>query len=120
MTGYIYELPGWPQFRRGAARLADYTRAHSDKFVRNGSAIFGPEETANHKQEFVGLAARIDTLADTGATRSIDYAAFKRLLDGLHRHGFFPDPQFVSASAMVACPTPVHSWLQLIRIAAQR
>jgi Fic family protein len=81
--------------------IATYTRAHSDKFVRNGPAMFSAEMTAARSREIEGIAAQIETLAGQVPAGSVTYLPFENLLRQLHALGFFPPDGQVAALAEV-------------------
>lgn len=82
--------------------IANYVRAYSNLFVTTGAASLPPEEAATRAQKIEYLARKIDALADTGAHKNIRYPDFEPILAELHRSGFFPDGQLLSALAFIA------------------
>jgi transcriptional regulator with XRE-family HTH domain len=81
------------------AAVADYTRRHSEMFVRNGPRLLTPTETAKHRQRIEALADQIDALAVNTSDGAVEYRRFETILGRLHAEGFFPDNELVSAVA---------------------
>jgi hypothetical protein len=81
------------------AAVADYTRRHSEMFVRNGPRMLTPVETARHRQRIEALADQIDALAADAEDGAVEYRQFETILGRLHAEGFFPDNELVSAVA---------------------
>jgi hypothetical protein len=79
--------------------VADYTRKHSEMFVRNGPRMLTPPETAKHRQRIEALADQIDALAVEARDGAAEYRQFETILGRLHAEGFFPDDELVSAVA---------------------
>lgn len=81
------------------AAIADYTRQHSELFVRNGPRMLSPAETAKRRQRIEALADRIDALAGGARDGLVEYRQFEAILGRLHAEGFFPKNDLVSAVA---------------------
>jgi hypothetical protein len=79
--------------------VADYTRRHSEFFVRNGPRLLTPAETARRRQRIEALADQIDGLAEGARDGLVEYRQFETILGRLHAEGFFPDNDLVSAVA---------------------
>jgi Fic family protein len=77
--------------------LADYTRAYAQFFVTSGPAMLSPAEREQRIKTIEGFASEMDALADSN--RLTRYRDFEPILDGLHKAGFYPDGQLVSALA---------------------
>jgi Fic family protein len=80
--------------------IAEYVRAHKDIHVAEGPAMLKPHEHRKRIDTMEGLAAQIDDLAN--AKPQISYGDFEPILDELHKNGFFPDDQLISALAFTA------------------
>jgi len=76
--------------------VAAHARANADRFVRNGATPRDAETTAKHGAKIESLAARIEALA---AKSNATFREFEAISTDLHRCGFFPDSQLVSAVA---------------------
>jgi hypothetical protein len=81
------------------AAVADYTRRHSEMFVRNGPRMLAPAETAKQRQRIEALAEQVDALAEGARDGLVEYHQFESMLGRLHAEGFFPDNDLVSAVA---------------------
>lgn len=81
------------------AAVADYTRRHSELFVRNGPRILTPAETTKRRQRIEALADQLDALAQGARDGLVEYRQFEGILGRLHAEGFFPDIELVSAVA---------------------
>lgn len=81
------------------AAVADYTRRHSEMFVRNGPRMLTPSDTTKHRQRIEALADQIDALADGARDGAVEYRQFEAILGRLHAEGFFPDNELVLAVA---------------------
>ncbi len=81
------------------AAVADYTRQHSELFVRNGPRLLSPAETARRRQRIEALADRIDALAEGARDGLVEYRQFETIVGRLHAEGFFPKNDLVSAVA---------------------
>lgn len=81
------------------AAIADYTRRHSELFVRNGPRVLTPAETTKRRQRIEALADQLDALADGARDGLVEYRQFEAILGRLHAEGFFPDNELVSAVA---------------------
>jgi hypothetical protein len=81
------------------AAVADYTRRHSEMFVRNGPRSLTPTETTKQRQRIEALADQIDALAAETEDGAVEYRQFETILGRLHAEGFFPDGELVSAVA---------------------
>ena len=75
--------------------VADYSRRHSEMFVRNGPRSLTPPETAKHRQRIAALADQIDALAADAQDGAVEYRQFETILGRLHAEGFFPDNELV-------------------------
>lgn len=81
------------------AAVADYTRRHSESFVRNGPRSPTPVEAAKRRQRIEALADQIDALAGGVRDGLVEYRQFETILGRLHAEGFFPENNLVSAVA---------------------
>jgi hypothetical protein len=81
------------------AAIADYTRQHSELFVRNGPRLLTPAETMKRRQRIEALADQIEALAEGARDGLVEYRQFEAILGRLHAEGFFPDNDLVSAAA---------------------
>lgn len=79
--------------------VADYTRQHSELFVRNGPRMLTPTETSKHRQRIEAIADQIGLLAADARDGAVEYRQFETVLGRLHAEGFFPDSDLVSAVA---------------------
>ena len=81
------------------AAVADYTRRHSEMFVRHGPRMLTPAETTRRRQRIEALADQLDVLAKSASDGLVEYRQFETILGRLHAEGFFPDNELVSAVA---------------------
>jgi hypothetical protein len=79
--------------------VADYVGHHSEIFVKDGARLWTPEQTARQRQRIEAVGARIRALADPGEQGTVTYDQFEALLGELHKLGFFPETELVSAVA---------------------
>jgi hypothetical protein len=77
--------------------IAQYVRVFADMFVTTGAGSLGPNEREKRIQTIERLAGKIDELAN--AREKIRYRDFEPLLKELHKNGFTPDGQLLSALA---------------------
>jgi len=81
------------------AAIADYTRRHSELFVRNSPRMLTPAETTKRRQRIEALADQLDALSESAREGLVEYRQFEGILGRLHAEGFFPDNELVSAVA---------------------
>ena len=81
--------------------VALYVSAFSDMFATSGPAIMAPEERREHSGKIEDLGKQIENLAKMDKSADIRYREFERLNDELHKLGFFPDDQLISALAFM-------------------
>ncbi len=79
--------------------VAEYTRTHAGVTVWDGANMPPSEKKAARKRAVIELAEKIDALADEALRDTIGYPSFEALLEALHKFGFYPDGQLVSAVA---------------------
>jgi Fic family protein len=79
--------------------VAAYTRANAPMFVADGPAMLSPEDKETRRKEIEASAAKLDALADTAAKDGARYQDFEKVLSDLHKNGFHPADQLVSAVA---------------------
>lgn len=79
--------------------IADYTRKHAALFVRDGASIPSAAEVARRVESINMLADELVELASLAFEGDALYAKFERILGALHRLGFFPKEELVSAVA---------------------
>jgi hypothetical protein len=80
--------------------LAEYVRTFKDIFVAEGPAMLAPDERQKRIDAIEDLAAQIDDLAN--AKPQSRYADFEPILEKLHKKGFYPDGDLISAFAFTA------------------
>ncbi|HTT83047.1 MAG TPA: Fic family protein, partial [Rhizomicrobium sp.] len=81
--------------------VALYVSAFSDIFATKGPAILPPDQRAEHSREIEELGKRIELLAESDKPADRRYREFEKLNDELHKLGFFPDDQLISALAFM-------------------
>jgi hypothetical protein len=79
--------------------IAEYTRRHASFFVRKGPVSPRPAEVARRVASINMLADELNELASSALEGDALYAKFEGILDALHRLGFFPEVELVSAVA---------------------
>ena len=80
--------------------LAEYVRTFKDIFVTERPAMLAPDERQKRIDAIEDLAAQIDDLAN--AKPQSRYADFEPILEKLHKKGFYPDGDLISAFAFTA------------------
>lgn len=91
---------------RALVDVAEYTRKHAALFVRGGAASLSENETNRRIAKITALADELNGLASAALDGSALYTQFEAILGRLHRLGFFPKIELVSAVArnMVLVP----------------
>jgi hypothetical protein len=84
--------------------IAEYVRAYSDMFVRNGAAMLTPAETDKCRDEIQRAAEEIDALARSG--ERIAYNKIEPMLAKLRKNGFVPDRQLIVSFAQAIAQAP--------------
>lgn len=79
--------------------VADYTRRNAGFFVTAGPHMPTVEEKAERKGRIIALADTLDELANEVVGRTVEYGRFEAILRDLHKEGFFPNDESVSAVA---------------------
>jgi transcriptional regulator with XRE-family HTH domain len=79
--------------------IAEYTRQHAALFVREGPSSPSADEVTRCVESIKMLADELSGLASSALEGNALYAKFEGVLDALHRLGFFPEQQLVSAVA---------------------
>ena len=79
--------------------VAEYARFHSRTFARNGPAMSGSEEMEEQRQRIEKLAEKLDVLAEHAEKDGATFQQFEAVLGDLHKAGFFPDAELISAVA---------------------
>jgi hypothetical protein len=87
--------------------IADYTRTHAGTFVQDGPASLSPADAARRTGKIATLADELNGLAASALTGQALYAQFETILRSLHRLGFFPELDLVSAVARSMLQPPV-------------
>lgn len=82
--------------------VASYTRRNKSFFAINGRASPSPPERAERERRIEALADGLDALAKDEAA---NLGQFEGILHDLHKLGFFPDGELVSAVAQGFCLT---------------
>ncbi len=82
--------------------VASYTRRNKSFFATNGRALLHPPERAERERHIEALADRLDALA---ADAAAGVGQFESVLQDLHKVGFYPDGELVSAVAQGFCLT---------------
>jgi Fic family protein len=80
--------------------IAEYVRTYKDMFATDGPAMLNPDERRKRIDAIEGLAAQTDELASSKS--QIRYQDFEPILAKLHKSGFHPDDQLISALAFTA------------------
>lgn len=79
--------------------IAEYTRQHAALFVREGPSTPSTAEATRRVKTINMLADELNGLASSVLEGNALYAKFEGILDALHRLGFFPEQELVSAVA---------------------
>lgn len=79
--------------------IAEYTRQHAALFVREGPASPSAAEVTRRVETINMLGDELNGLASSALEGNALYAKFEGILDALHRLGFFPEQELVSAVA---------------------
>lgn len=79
--------------------IAEYTRRHAALVVRERVSNPSPVETARRVATICALADELNGLASSALEGNALYVKFEGILDALHRLGFFPELELVSAVA---------------------
>jgi hypothetical protein len=79
--------------------VADYVLQHSSAFTRDGAARWTKEQAAQQQQRIEAVGAKINALADPALQGTVTYEQFESLLGALHKLGFFPQTELISAVA---------------------
>jgi hypothetical protein len=79
--------------------VADYVLQHSSAFARDGAARWTKEQAAQQQQRIEAVGAKINALADPALQGTVTYEQFESLLGALHKLGFFPQTELISAVA---------------------
>jgi hypothetical protein len=79
--------------------VAAYVLKHSSIFARDGARLWSPDQTARQKQQIEAVGTKINALADPTLQGVVTYEQFESLLGDLHKLGFFPETELVSAVA---------------------
>ncbi|HET6970476.1 MAG TPA: helix-turn-helix domain-containing protein [Phenylobacterium sp.] len=89
------------------AAVAAYTARHADITCWSGPSMPSPTEKARRTRVVGELATRLDALAAAALDGAVTYGQFEELLDELHRAGFYPAGELVSAVAhsLLRAPT---------------
>jgi hypothetical protein len=82
--------------------VASYTRRNKSFFATNGRPLLSPPERAERERYIEALADRFDALA---ADAAAGVGHFESVLQDLHKVGFYPDGELVSAVAQGFCLT---------------
>lgn len=90
---------GAPTVRNTLAKVAAYTIAHADKTARDGRRSFTAEEAEKHKAKVEAIGGQIEGLAREATRRFVEYQEFERLLEQLHKLGFYPLEHLVGGVA---------------------
>ncbi len=80
---------------RALAAIAEYTREHSEKFVRNGPRMLTSAEAAKRRQRIEALADQLAALGEGARDGLVEYHQFESVLGRLHAEGFFPDNELL-------------------------
>lgn len=79
--------------------IAEYTRQHAALFARERPLSLSADEVTRCIGTINMLADELNGLASSALEGNALYAKFEGILDALHRLGFFPEQQLVSAVA---------------------
>jgi hypothetical protein len=79
--------------------VSEYTRRNADFFVTNGARLPSTAEREERKAWIVTLADKLTQLSDAAKSDAVEYGHFEAILRDLHKAGFFPDNELVSAVA---------------------
>ena len=84
---------------RALIDIAEYTHQHAALFVREGPSSPGAAEVTRCVEAINMLADELNGLASSALEGNALYTKFEGILDALHRLGFFPEQELVSAVA---------------------
>jgi hypothetical protein len=79
--------------------IAEYTHQHAALFIRGGGSSPTAAEVTRCVEAINMLADELNGLASSALEGNALYAKFEGILDALHRLGFFPEQELVSAVA---------------------
>jgi hypothetical protein len=79
--------------------VAAYVLKHSSIFARDGARLWSADQTARQKQQIEAVGTKISALTAPTLQGAITYEQFESLLGELHKLGFFPETELVSAVA---------------------
>ncbi len=84
---------------KALVEIAEYTRQHATKFARERTLSLDAAEATRRVEAISQLADELNELASSALEGNALYVKFEGILDALHRLGFFPEQELVSAVA---------------------
>ena len=84
---------------RALVDIAEYTRKHAALFAREGAASLSASEAKRRTAKIAALADELNGLASAALDGGALYTQFEAILGRLHRLGFFPNIELVSAGS---------------------
>ncbi|HEV2365729.1 MAG TPA: helix-turn-helix domain-containing protein [Caulobacteraceae bacterium] len=87
---------GAPTLPRMLLKLADYVRAYSGRYVREGPRLPSPTEVAARRGEIEKQADLLEAIASNDRPTAIDPTHFQAIDQRLHQLGMFPPGEVVN------------------------